>query len=402
MKTKLLTLLVALACLSQVAFAGSKKEAIDLLAKVHKEYRSADAVLISYTLSSTLKVGEEPETHTFTVTLGDEYGQLSSNSLQKTWSDGMAYLTLNSAPDAYMEVKAKTFLAGLEELPQEGGVPWVVALQESRSLKKWLRALCNGASDAEIIGVAPNPDQPSEQVISIKNDVGTTSVVVTDANVIKNVVNTLAPKGGPPVILDLVSKTQFLDSIPATPFDTTDKVKVGTWLELEAIAEKERGNKTNKKSATKEKENAAPDFTIEKLDGSGSVTLSDLKGKIVVLDFWATWCPPCTKGLPLLNKYDEENSSSLVKVFAVNVWERGTEQEVLDKVKAFWKSNKYKTEVLLGTSSLDLTKNYGVTGIPTTIVIDMHGNIFDKHVGYSNTMVEDLKKSVQGAFQASK
>ena len=155
------------------------------------------------------------------------------------------------------------------------------------------------------------------------------------------------------------------------------------------------------KDANKNNLKPAPDFTLQTLDGSDEITFSDLKGKIVVLDFWATWCPPCLKGLPLLNAFDTENSSDFVKVFAVNVGEQGSKKEVFKKVNDLWHKNKYKTTVLLG-SGTNLMKNFDVSYIPTTFVIDMNGNIYKRHTGFSQSMVEDLRKAVQGALESSK
>jgi thiol-disulfide isomerase/thioredoxin len=209
------------------------------------------------------------------------------------------------------------------------------------------------------------------------------------------------------VVINRTAQTTIVDRIPGVLFEQGNRVRIGTFSELLEMAKNNSKNNSGKKDSgktetTNKEDNPAPDFTLQKLDGSGEITLSDLKGKIVVLDFWATWCPPCKKGLPLLNEFDVEHSSDLVVVYAVNVWERGSEKEVLETVKDFWKDNKYKTSVLLGSQYSDLTKNFGVTGIPTTFVIDMNGNIYDKHIGYSENMVEDLKKAVQGAFQSVK
>lgn len=112
----------------------------------------------------------------------------------------------------------------------------------------------------------------------------------------------------------------------------------------------------------------APDITLEDLDGN-IVSLKDYEGeKFVLLNFWASWCPPCRAEMPDLNKLYEENKDEDFVVLAVNLGEPD------DTVKKFIKENEYSFPVLL-----DKTQEVGITyqtfSIPTSVMVDKEGKI---------------------------
>lgn len=119
----------------------------------------------------------------------------------------------------------------------------------------------------------------------------------------------------------------------------------------------------------------APDFTLPDLEGN-SLTLSDFKGKVIILNFWATWCPPCRREIPdFVHLYEKYNEQGLV-IIGVNL-DRGDSRAV----KQFSENYKINYPIVLG--NVDVTQDYrGIRGIPTTFVIDRNGDIEEKYVGY--------------------
>lgn len=135
----------------------------------------------------------------------------------------------------------------------------------------------------------------------------------------------------------------------------------------------------------------APDFTLETLDGE-SVTLSELKGKKVVLNFWATWCPPCKEEMPDLQKYYEKYAKQdNVEIVAVNLTFNDSS---IETIQQFVDSYKLSFPVLLMKND-DLVKKYQVITIPSTFMIDTKGRIQNNFVGPLNQeTLRDFVKSV--------
>jgi len=117
----------------------------------------------------------------------------------------------------------------------------------------------------------------------------------------------------------------------------------------------------------------APDFMLPDLNGR-KVKLSDYRGKLVVIDFWATWCPPCEFEIPVLNSlYDSEHDRDVV-ILGVSVDTDGPEV-----VRSYAEQREVRYQILLGSESL--ARDFGAPGFPSLIVVGPDGSIRSVRVG---------------------
>ena len=135
---------------------------------------------------------------------------------------------------------------------------------------------------------------------------------------------------------------------------------------------------------------AAPDFNLTNLDGN-KVTLASLKGKVVLLDFWATWCGPCKAAMPTMQKLHEAYKDKGVVILGVNTWEKNA-----DAAKDYMARKKFTYGCLLNGD--DLAKAYGLTGIPTLVIIGKDGRVAMADMGLSDDTGASLRKVFDAAL----
>lgn len=132
----------------------------------------------------------------------------------------------------------------------------------------------------------------------------------------------------------------------------------------------------------------APDFTLTAVDGT-SVSLSDLRGKVVLLNFWATWCPPCTAEMPDLNAlYRRYGNEKDFVVVGVNLEERPQD------VAEFARQKNIEFPLLLDRSGRVTRRDYRVRTLPMSMIIDREGILRDRWGGTiaSEAMLARLEK----------
>ena len=110
---------------------------------------------------------------------------------------------------------------------------------------------------------------------------------------------------------------------------------------------------------------------------------------MVVLDFWATWCGPCVRGLPILQKVTSSFDSSKVRLVAMN---QGENKKTINQ---FLKSKKLSQLTVALDKSNTVGKSYMVGGIPQTVVIDPKGLVRFVHVGFGANTGEQLRKEIK-------
>ena len=130
------------------------------------------------------------------------------------------------------------------------------------------------------------------------------------------------------------------------------------------------------KKAVKSSAKAAPEFSLKDADGK-TVHLSDYKGKVVLLDFWATWCGPCKLEIPWFMEFEKQFKDQGFAVVGVSMDEDGW-----TAIKPYVQDMKMNYRVLLGNDTVSAAYG-GLDSLPTTLLIDREGGIASVHVGVS-------------------
>lgn len=130
----------------------------------------------------------------------------------------------------------------------------------------------------------------------------------------------------------------------------------------------------------------APAFERVPLHGGQPISLEAYRGKVVVVDFWASWCGPCRKSMPFLNELRQQHHGKGFEVLAVNLDAR------VDEALRFLRD--YPVDYPVVHDNGRLPELYGVPGMPTSYYIDRRGIVRFIHIGFDNSDKSDVRKVV--------
>jgi peroxiredoxin len=136
----------------------------------------------------------------------------------------------------------------------------------------------------------------------------------------------------------------------------------------------------------------APDFVLADISGL-KTRLSDLKGEVVLVNFWATWCPPCREEIPSMAALNRLMAGKPFRMLAISIDQGGK-----GAVKAFFKESGLTIPVLLDSDG-SVGKLYGITGVPETFVIDRKGVIIKKFIGPLDWSAPEVVNFLTGAMK---
>jgi len=133
----------------------------------------------------------------------------------------------------------------------------------------------------------------------------------------------------------------------------------------------------------------APDFDLP--GGKGAVKLSDYKGKVVYVDFWASWCGPCKQSFPWMNDMQSRYSGKGLNLVAVNVDQKA------EDAQTFLKDNAAKFTVAYDQGG-KTPKAYAIKGMPTSVLIGADGKVLMVHSGFKEEQRDELEKQIKQAL----
>lgn len=363
--------------------ATALAEGMRVLGEIAHGYATAPALRDAVTFQVIVQ-GSEPQTDSFLVEFEGGSARVSGAQMAMVAMDGRVFVTLAGVDDKYMEQAytgsaSKGLASALAMMPapdfvlRDASTPPEEAFSMMALREPKLAAFAPGS----LLLVAPQGD------VAVQYDPATH--LLTSASLV------FTPEGAPSVIrlwVQFQFTAQVLPSLPVPiQFDPANRARVATAEEL-------AGQRAPLIVGA-----VAPTVDGELADGT-TVSGTSLAGRWIVLDFWATWCGPCRKGLPMVGQFaDWAKSQSLeVSIFGVNVWEEGGADEVTARVNAYWTKGGFPFPTMVRGDRM--AESFSVQGVPTTILIAPDGKVAAIHMGAEPGLLESLKRAVSAAATA--
>lgn len=136
----------------------------------------------------------------------------------------------------------------------------------------------------------------------------------------------------------------------------------------------------------------APDFRLPQLGKDAPLGLGDLRGKVVFVDFWASWCSPCREAMPQYEKLNASLAHDQFSILAVNV------DEVREDAAKFLAAHPVSYAIVLDPAG-DVPKAYGLIGMPTSYLIDRGGVVRWRGQGFKSTDIDTLRQEIDKLLQ---
>jgi thiol-disulfide isomerase/thioredoxin len=138
----------------------------------------------------------------------------------------------------------------------------------------------------------------------------------------------------------------------------------------------------------------APDFIVHNLVTGEDTTLSSQRGKVVILTFWASWCPPCKRELPILENAQRAVGKDKLIVFAVSHRDKPEAIAAIKKPAANWQIN------IMTDRNDHVARLYAVSAIPHLFMIGRDGKVVANHLGYGDRTLDELVADINHALAA--
>jgi thiol-disulfide isomerase/thioredoxin len=387
---------------SEFSAADRSEEAVKLakeaLAGFSKAYKAAPTISEKLEIAVSMP-GAPGQTEALEMTYGEKGSfRMGSPAFELLAVEGMAYLVPGDPKDKYVEKKVEGSLSKT-----------LGAMLPGFSMPSVALAMRDSVEGEELVGMLGGPFMTSPEVkgmrmagsdteILLEGDGGAMVLVFDGATKLQKATRgQLSPPGAPEGFA--IGVTMKIDNTVADKLEKPIVFEKGERTAVASVMDLGGGGGEDEQMKVAVGD-SAPVGKLVTLDGK-EIDTASLKGKVVIVDFWATWCGPCKRGLPLLQEFASSmKDNDKVVVYPVNVWERAEDDaKRVELVKTFWNDAKYTMPTLLDMSN-EYVGAYGVSGIPTMVIIGPDGTIADIHVGFDEKLVENLTAKVKKLLEA--